>query len=164
MAQEKFKKALKEICDVLKFEMWLRFYFATSGGNDGSIVLNIPEEILAHIQKEYEALYKLANELNGKKLTPEISQRAVLDFILKNLEGEKFSHDVIPSVLNSKAFEIEISVFHLWVSAHEDQLDEKVYDFRDWMQLFEAWKRTEKGQNVLSTLHSPGAKPSKTTQ
>ncbi len=164
MAQEKFKKALKEICDVIKFEMWLRFYFATSEGNDGSIVLKIPDEVLSHIQKEYELLYKLASELNGKKLSPDVSQRAVLDFILKNYEGERFSHDVIPSVLNSKAFEVEISIFHLWVSAHEDQLDEKVYDFRDWMQFFEAWKRTEKGQNVITKLHSLGAKSSKNLQ
>lgn len=71
---------------------------------------------------------------------------------------------MVPSVLNSKSFEIEVSVFHLWVSAHEDQLDEKVFDFKEWMQLFEAWKRTEKGQNVLSTLHSPGARTSDTTQ
>ncbi len=164
MEENKFKSALKEITDVIKFEMWLRFYFAKEGNGSDSIVLDIPEEVLEHVKKEYELLYELARELNNKKITPEISQKAVIDFILKKLEGEKFAPAMVPSVLNSKSFEVEVSVFHLWVSAHEDQLDEKVFDFKEWMQLFEAWKRTEKGQKVLNTLHSPGSRPSETTQ
>jgi hypothetical protein len=160
----KFKKALKEITDVIKFEMWLRFYFASSGKDSGSIVLKVPDNIMEHIEKEYDILYELAIELNNKEITPEISQKAVIDFILRKLEGKKFAPSMVPSVLNSKSFEVEVSVFHLWVSAHEDQLDEKIFDFKDWMQLFEAWKRTEKGQNVLKTLHSPAAATSQTMQ
>ncbi|WP_461832993.1 hypothetical protein [Desulfothermus sp.] len=163
MKDNKFKYALKEISDVIKFEMWLRFYFASQGSEGDFVVLKVPNEVMEHIKKEYELLYELANELNNKKITPEISQRAVTDFILRKLEGKKFPPAMVPSVLNSKSFEVEVSVFHLWVSAHEDQLDEKVFDFKEWMQLFEAWKRTEKGQNVLSTLHSPGSKASEIT-
>ena len=48
----KFKKALKEITDVIKFEMWLRFYFASSGKDSGSIVLKVPDNIMEHIEKE----------------------------------------------------------------------------------------------------------------
>jgi len=158
MKENKFKNALKEISDVIKFEMWLRFYFSSQGSEGDSVVLKIPDEVMEHIKKEYELLYELAKGLNNKKISPEISQRAVIDFILRKLEGKKFPPAMVPSVLNSKSFEIEVSVFHLWVSAHEDQLDEKVFDFKEWMQLFEAWKRTEKGQNVLSTLYSSGSK------
>ncbi|GAB6888372.1 hypothetical protein JCM13304A_18710 [Desulfothermus okinawensis JCM 13304] len=164
MKDNKYKYALKEITDVIKFEMWLRFYFASQGSDPNTVILKVPEEVMEHIEQEYDILFELAKELNNKKITPETSQKAVTNFILRKLEGKKFPPAMVPSVLNSKSFEIEVSVFHLWVSAHEDQLDEKVFDFKEWMQLFEAWKRTEKGQNVLSTLHSPGARTSDTTQ
>ena len=160
----KFKEALKQIADVIKFEMWLRFYFASPGKEENTLILKIPEDIVDHIKEEYGLLYELANELNNKQITPEISQKTVIDFILRKLEGKKFAPAMVPSVLNSKSFEVEVSVFHLWVSAHEDQLDEKIFDFKDWMQFFEAWKRTEKGQKMLSTLHSPGSKGSDAIQ
>ena len=78
----------------------------------------------------------------------------MIDFILSKLEGKKFIPSLIPSVLNSKSFEVEVSLFHLWVSAHEDQLEKQIFAFKEWMQLFEAWKRTKKGQEFLSKLHS----------
>ncbi len=151
--EKDFKAALKEISDVIKFEMWLRFYFAREG-TDGGVEMEVPDEIMEHIGKNYDLLYDLARDLNHMEITPELSQKRVINFILTKLEGKRITPHLIPSVLNSKSFEIEISVFHLWVKAHEDQLEEKVYDFKEWMQLFEAWKRTEKGQQLLSTLHS----------
>ncbi len=148
-----FKQALKEISDVIKFEMWLRFYFARQG-EDESVELDVPDEVMEHIGKNYPLLYELARDLNHMEITPELSQKRVINFILTRLEGKRIRPMLIPSVLNSKSFEIEVSVFHMWVKANEDQLEEEVYDFKEWMQLFEGWKRTQKGQELLSTLHS----------
>ncbi len=150
--EKEFKGALKEICDVIKFEMWLRFYFAREA--EGSVELEVPDDIMEHISKNYGLLYELARDLNHMEITPELSQKRVINFILTKLEGKRITPHLIPGVLNSKSFEIEVSVFHLWVKANEEELEEKVYDFKDWMQLFEAWKRTKKGQELLSTLHS----------
>jgi len=57
-----------------------------------------------------------------------------------------------------------MQIFHMWVEAHQDQLEESVLDFKEWMQLFEAWKRTEKGQNLLNQMNNPGVNESNTTQ
>jgi hypothetical protein len=45
----------------------------------------------------------------------------------------------------------------MWVEAHSDQLESQVFDFKEWMQLFEAWKRTEKGQYLINQLNNPMA-------
>ena len=151
--QKKFKAALKDATDVCKFENWLRFYFVQEQGND--LIIHIPDETLEHINNKYEYLSKLAEKLNNDTITPEKSQSVVTHFISETLDGVKYGTGLIQQVLDSKDFMAELSAFNIWVNAHEDQLDERVMDFEEWMQLFEAWKRTEKGHNTLLGLLTP---------
>lgn len=148
-----FKSALKDIADVCKFEMWLRFYFIEE--KDDKIFMNIPQEAMDHIKKEYSFLSEFAERINKQYLDPNKSQRMILEFIGEKLDGKKYNPELMPSVLNSKSLEVELSLFHLWVRAYEDELDEKVFTFKEWMELFEAWKRTKDGQKVLNSLYSP---------
>ncbi len=67
MKDNKYKYALKEITDVIKFEMWLRFYFASQGSDPNTVILKVPEEVMEHIEQEYDILFELAKELNNKK-------------------------------------------------------------------------------------------------
>ncbi len=152
--QNDFKQVLKEVTDVCKFEHWLRFYFTQE--KDENLFLDIPENIVEHIKKEYPNLSGLADKINQEIITPEKSQNWIIGFISQNLDRKKYDDNpsLIPRILNSKSFEVEITAFHLWVNAHEDQLEEKVMDFKEWMELFEAWKRTERGQDILGQLHS----------
>ncbi len=150
---KKFKNALKDISDVCKFEMWLRFYFVEE--KEDELFLEIPEEAMNHIKQEYVVLYELAEKMNHHSLTPDKSQRMVLEFIGEKFDGEKYNPSIIPSVLNSKSLEVELSLFYVWVKAFEKDLDEKIFSFKEWMELFEAWKRTEDGHRILDALYTP---------
>lgn len=160
--QKKFKQALKDTTDICKFEHWLRFYFLKEQGDQLRLV--IPEENLIYLQKEYEPFSGLAKELNHQFLTPELSQKTLIEYISRTLDGPVYDHTLINSVLNSKSFEAEMSAFHIWTEVHADQLEEKTMDFKEWMQLFEAWKRTEKGQSLLQGLTTPTDNTTSTTQ
>ncbi len=160
--QKKFKQALKDITDICKFEHWLRFYFLQE--TDQQLQLVIPEKALEHINQNYERLSGLAREMNQHFLTPEISQKMMIEYIGKTLDGPVYDHDLVNSILNSKTFEAEITAFHIWSDVHADQLEHEVKDFQEWMQLFEAWKRTEKGQNLLQSLQTPSSNTTETTQ
>jgi len=157
-----FKQALKEATDISKFEMWLRFYFTKE--NDEGLVLEIPEEIMQDLEQSYGILARLAAKMNGQPLTPEKSREAVINHISSELDGVHYRPELIPSVLNSPSYEVELSLFHMWVSAQENQLDEQVYSFEQWMQFYEAWKRTEEGQQMIDRLHGTGQQSSSRTQ
>lgn len=160
--QDAFKQALKDITDICKFEHWLRFYFLQE--SEQQLQLVIPDEALNHINESYERLSGLAHAMNHQFLTPEISQKMMIEYIGKTLDGPVYDHTLVNSVLNSKSFEAEITAFHIWSDAHADQLEHEVKDFQEWMQLFEAWKRTEKGQNLLQSLKTPSSNTTETTQ
>ncbi len=148
-----FKQALKEITDVCKFELWLRFFYVQEQEDQG-LKINIPDHDLEHLHDKYPELSPLADNLNQQTITPEKSQQFLVDFISRNLDNKRFESHLIPGVLNSKSFEVEMTAFHIWVQANEQQLEEELQDFVDWMQSFEAWKRTQEGQNMLESLGS----------
>jgi hypothetical protein len=150
---DQFKQALKEITDICKFEYWLRFYYMIKEGDEHK--LDIPESDVHTMEKDLPSLAGLAANLNKEIMTPEKSQQKLIEYIKSRLDGEKFDITRILSVLNSKSFQVEMQAFHIWVEVHEDQLEENPMNFPEWMQLFEAWKRTGKGQDVLQTLTAP---------
>ena len=145
-----FKKALKDVTDICKFEHWIRFYYLQKKGEE--LQVNIPDKSMEYLKKEYSELSKLAEKMNNITITPEVSQQILGEFIGTTLDGAIHDSQMVHSVLSSKSFETEITLFHMWVDAHEDQLDDGVIDFKEWMKLFEAWKRTEKGQNMIQSL------------
>lgn len=159
---DNFKQALKETTDISKFEMWLRFYFTKDTGEE--LTLEIPEDIMQDLEQSYGILGRLARKMEGQPLTPEKSREQVINHISSELDGVRYSSELIPSVLNSPSYEVELSLFHMWVSAHEEELDEQVYSFEQWMQLYEAWKRTEEGQQMIDRLHGSGNESGAPTQ
>lgn len=150
---EQFKQALKEVTDICKFEYWLRFYYMTKEGDEHK--LKIPESDIQSMEQDIPFLAGLAAKLNDEIMTPEKSQQKLIEYIQTRLDGERYDITRILSVLNSKSFQVEMQAFHIWVEAHEDQLEKNPMNFPEWMQLFEAWKRTGKGQDVLQTLTAP---------
>ena len=152
---DQFKQALKDITDICKFEHWMRFYYLSKEGND--LVLKIDESDVQTLRETHPQFGALAAELNNVVMTPEKSQQKLINFIQTKLDGEKYDMTRILSVLNSKSFQVEMNAFHVWVEAHEDQLEKNPMNFTEWMQLFEAWKRTGKGQEVLQTFAAPAA-------
>ena len=157
---DNFKQALKETTDISKFEMWLRFYFTKE--TDDGLVLEIPQEIMQDLEQSYEILGRLARKMDGQSLTPEKTRETVINHISSELDGIRYQSQLIPSVLNSPSYEVELSLFHMWVSAHEDQLEEQIFTFEQWMQFYEAWKRTEQGQQMIERLHGTSGEQTST--
>ena len=158
---DQFKQALKEVTDICKFEYWLRFYYMTKEGDEHK--LKILESDIQSMEQDIPFLAGLAAKLNDEIMTPEKSQQKLIEYIQSRLDGERYDITRILSVLNSKSFQVEMQAFHIWVEAHEDQLEENPMNFTEWMQLFEAWKRTGKGQDVLQTLTAPEESSQATT-
>ena len=158
---DQFKQALKDVTDICKFEFWLRFYYMTKVGDEHKIAIS--ESDVATMKQDLPLLGGLAAEMNNEVMTPEKSQQKIMDFIQNRLDGERYDMTRILSVLNSKSYQVEMNAFHMWVEAHEDQLEDNPMNFTEWMQLFEAWKRTGKGQEVLQTLSSPQDDSQETT-
>ena len=159
---DNFKQALKETTDICKFEMWLRFYFTTE--QDDGLVLRVPQEIMQDLESSYPVLHGLASKMDGQTITPEKSRETLINHISSELDGPRFSHELIPSVLNSPSFEVEMSLFHIWVGAQEQELEKEIYSFEQWMQFFEAWKRTEEGRQMIDKLHSGSNSQTSRTQ
>ncbi|WP_027370359.1 hypothetical protein [Desulfovermiculus halophilus] len=158
---DQFKQALKDITDICKFEHWLRFTYMTKEGEEHK--LSIPESDIAEMKRDLPLLAGLAEDMNNEIMTPDTSQQKLIAYIQNRLDGDRYDITRILSVLNSKSFQVEMQAFHMWVEAHEDQLETSLMNFTQWMQLFEAWKRTGKGQDVLQTLSSPQDDSSQTT-
>lgn len=158
---DQFKQALKDITDICKFEHWLRFYYMTKEGDTHK--LKISESDVETLQQDLPLLGGLAATLNNEVMTPEKSQHEIIEYIQNRLDGERYDITRILSVLNSKSFQVEMQAFHMWVEAHEEQLENNPMNFTEWMQLFEAWKRTAKGQDVLHTLSGPQDSSQETT-
>jgi hypothetical protein len=43
-------------------------------------------------------------------------------------------------------------LFDTWVNLHESQLMQKIYGFDYWMQAYEEWKNSEKGQQLAQNV------------
>jgi len=84
MQQDNFKKALKDVTDFCKFELWLRFYYIQQ--NEDGFILEIPEEVMDHLRQEYPVLSGLAEKLKSETITPEQSQNILINYIGEQLD------------------------------------------------------------------------------
>jgi hypothetical protein len=98
----------------------------------------------------------LAEYLNAKVITPDFSQQIVARYIQEKLDGTKYEPGFISKVLDSQEFKAEIYGFNVWVSLHEDQLDENVLDFGKWLEIFDKWKKTANAQKFIMSLKTGG--------
>jgi len=152
--ENKFQSAVEEVSKPFKFEHWLRFYFVHEDGEQLTIFLS-PEH-LQKLKEKYGQLARLAEDLNARVITPRLSQQIVARYIQETLDGTKYELGFIPRVLDSQEFNAEILGFNIWVSLHEDQLDEKVLDFDKWLEIYEQWKKTENARKIIMSLKVNG--------
>ncbi|WP_457571813.1 hypothetical protein [Desulfovulcanus sp.] len=152
--KNKIQSAVEEVSKSFKFEHWLRFYFVHEDGEELTIFLS-PEH-LQKLKEKYGQLARLAEDLNAKVITPQLSQQIVAKYIQETFDGTKYELGFIPRILDSLEFNAEIHGFNIWVSLHEDQLDEKVLDFDKWLEIYEQWKKTENAQKIIMSLKVNG--------
>ncbi len=147
--QEK-KKILNDLTRVLKFELWLRFYFLKE--EDGVFKLELSPEQMAKMRNEYGEVAELAEKMNSKELTPEVSQQLVVEFISEKYDGAKYDMEKVPNVMDSALFRAEVEAFNMWASLHEQQLDDNFLPFEKCLEAFEEWKKTEQAQSLITSL------------
>ena len=153
-AQEDFREGVEEILKAAMFENWLRFYFLKEeNGNDEPVLrMELPEKSLEKIRELYPQLMPLAESLNHEIVDFESSRRAVLVYVLDQLDGKKLARGMARSVLESAAFQVRLQMFHAWVQLHEDQLDQNFMDFGSWQKLFEEWANTQPAKDLGARL------------
>lgn len=150
MDAKKKRKAVKDISRVFKFELWLRFYFLDE--DDGGLKIKLSEEQMEKIRDEYSDLVELVEKMKDRELTPDVSQEVLVQFIGEKYDGIKFDLNVVPEVMDSPLFRAEVEAFNMWVSLHEEQLDENFLPFTKWLEAFEEWKDTDQAKRVVTTL------------
>ena len=144
------KQIVQDLTAVVKFEQWMRFYFIKK---DGDTLIVAPDAAhMEKIQALYGNYYELAKNMCENKMTPEISQRLVIDFIRERFEGDKYRTTQIHNTLESKEFSMEIYLFNTWLELHEKQLIEMIIGYDEWVGLYETWKNSEQGQKVLISM------------
>lgn len=133
---------------IFQFEHWLRFYFIEEEGK--LLTFNFDEEFLNELRINYSPLNEIAENLNGKYLSPEVSQKTIVEFLQKHFEQE--DRDVVTPILDSQPFLRELQLFNVWVSLFEDTLEKEILPFEKWVQIFEKWKSSEQAKKILYSL------------
>lgn len=142
--------ALIDMSRVFHFEFWLRYYFVEE--KDGELFIELSEEQTKQMRNQFPEYWELVERVVDTPLSPELSQRAVVEFIQLNMEGVKYPANTVPTILDSREFSMEMHLFDTWNNLHEDQLMQKIYGFDSWMQIYEEWKKTDKAQQLAQSL------------
>lgn len=142
--------ALNDMSRVFHFEYWLRYYFIEE--RDNGLYLNLSAEQVKQMQAQFPDYWDVVERMLGLALSPELSQKAVVEFLQLNFEGKKYPANTVIKVLDSKEFSVEMYLFDTWVDLHEDQLMQKIYGFDYWMHIYDEWRQTEQAQHLIQSL------------
>lgn len=142
--------ALNDMSQVFHFEFWLRYYFIEE--RDGLLFIELSDEQARQMQASFPEYWELVEQVQGRPLSPELSQQSVVEFLQVNFEGKKYPANTVLKVLDSKDFSVEMYLFNTWVDLHEEQFMQKIYGFDYWMRVYEEWKATEKAQQLSQSL------------
>ncbi len=148
---DNFITAVQELCEVLMFENWLRFYFI-SETEKGELIIQIPEEGMKRIEEAHPRLFPLAEQLNNEIITAASSQQAICTHIAARIDGNTMREGLASTVFDSRTFHIEHQVFNVWVQNHEEQLDQQFLDFATWRALYAEWHNSEEVQAQIAAL------------
>jgi hypothetical protein len=142
--------ALNDTARVFHFEFWLRYYFIEE--KEGQLFITLTDEQAKQMKLQFPDYYELVERMKGVPLSPELSQRGVVEFLQLNLEGHKYPANTVVKVLDSKDFSVEMYLFDTWVSLHEEQLMQKIYGFDYWMHAYADWKMSDRAQQLAQSL------------
>lgn len=144
------QEAVIDVAKVFHFEFWLRYYFVEEKNEALYITLN--EGQVKQMQTQFPEYWELVERVLDTPLSPELSQRVVVEFLQIHVEGTKYPVNTVSAVLDSKDFGVEMYLFDSWIDLHEEQLMQKIYGYDYWMHSYEEWKQSEKGQLLLQSV------------
>jgi hypothetical protein len=157
-----FTNAVQDICEILMFENWLRFYFIKEGEGD-TLTIEVPEASLARITEQHAHLVPLVEALNGQVIDHTTSQQAVCTYVAAHVEGQRMRDGVPATVFGSTTFQNEIQLFGVWVQTHEEQLDKGFLDFATWKALFAEWRNSDKVKAKIDAAREASTRASTTS-
>ena len=123
--QEQFQQAVVSILEAVMFENWLRFYFLREDEvSEGKYVLSIaiPEKALDRIRERFFEFYPMAEELNGRELTLDVSRSAVCNFIRDTYEGDLIPQGSLSAYFDTHAFQIGLQLIEPFLAILERRL------------------------------------------
>ncbi|MCR5814644.1 MAG: hypothetical protein K6G15_09160 [Desulfovibrio sp.] len=158
--QEKFIYSVDRIIEAVMFENWLRFYFITpmqeekneNQDNEEHLFVLIPEKAMKNIEKDYKDLWPMAQLMNNKEITFELSQKVICTYVVENIDGTIIPRDTAGSVMDSMAFQAQLQLFNTWIQLHGDQLEKGFVDFATWRSLFAQWKDSQPGKELQEKI------------
>lgn len=151
----KYKEAVVDVSEVMKFENWLRFYFI-KGEEGDALRIEIPEENLEKIKADYPHLSDLAVQYNGNLIDYQKSCNMTCAHVSLTYDGNKYKGQTVADTFDSKELKIEMYLFGMWMQGSEDQLDEEFMEFSEWVEGYESWKNTPEVQDYLARLTDVG--------
>ncbi len=146
--QERFREAVDAMMDAVLFENWLRFYFLHQDGDEDPAKVIVPERAMERIREGYGPLASMAEELNGREASLQSSRDAVCGYISRELEGSRIPRGEAASYLDTRAFQVSMQLFGVWVQAYEAMLDAQFLDFGQWREQFVRWRGSEQGKEL----------------
>ncbi|MDY0276021.1 MAG: hypothetical protein RBR42_11400 [Desulfomicrobium sp.] len=141
---------LHEIAEVFHFEFWLRYYFIEE--RDTKLYISLTEEQAKQMKTQFPDYWEMVESMLERSLSPELSQRVVVEFIQLNMAGKKFPVNVVPKIFDTKDFSIEMILFNTWVDLHEEQLMKKIYSFDYWINAYQEWKESDQAKTLALSL------------
>ena len=73
---DNFITAVQDVCEVLMFENWMRFYFIQENEKK-ELIIHIPEAGMKRIEEAHPNLFPLAENLNDEVITADSSRQAI---------------------------------------------------------------------------------------
>lgn len=137
---------LDEIAQVFHFEFWLRYYFIQE--RDDQLYIHLTAQQSKQMQAQFSDYWPLVQDMQDQPLSPELSQRILVEFIEFHLAGKKIPAGLVPTILDDKKFSIEMLLFNTWVDVHEEQLMQKIYGFDYWLNAYEEWKKSDQATQL----------------
>ena len=151
--QERFAKAIERMLEAVMFENWIRFYFLQEAdGEPDRLFVAIPDKGMERIRELFPEFAPMAESLNGREMTLEVSRAAVCGHIHDTLEGSLIPEGGMASHFDTHAFQAGLQLFNVWVQACEQLLDETFLDFGRWREEFAKWRASEHGQRIENEL------------
>ena len=156
--QEDFQRTVEHMLDVVIFEHWLRFYFVQEMVDEKDldqhprVFLLIPEKSMQKIKEVYPEYLSLAEFMNKRELSFELSQQAICTYVVENIDGKEIPRDMAPSIIDSISFQSQLQLFDTWLSLHEEQLEQGFLLFGTWKELFTEFCASKAGKELREKI------------
>lgn len=128
---DEMKGAMSALLDAVIFEQWVRFSWIEEDA-DGDFCVQIPEDTVRELEKDYPDYAPLVAQLNGTVVDATMACSAVLGYARAAFGEQSLA------ALERPEFQSMVGRFHQWLHDNVDELEQKPLNFDQWCGLFHA--------------------------